>query len=209
VFLGPETGERRLAPIGAQRSRVRLWSRSPQFARAVAFWMVQTSFSSRAQKSKGRFSIAAASSARLAWRFCSARAARAVSSASEAQRTRHGLDLLWRRGHYLRVAVLACNEATDLASVAHRAEVAHELLTAVSAVGFGRLLLSARNCASMQLRGELLSLSGALRQRLQGSPATVSVRFGGASEGRQGLPQRSVRKCLAEPAGPRPMAARS
>jgi hypothetical protein len=125
------------------------------------------------------------------------------------QKTRQGLDSLRRRGHYLRVAVLACNDATDLVSVAHRAEVAHELLTAVSAAGFGRLLLSARDRASMQLRSELLSLSGALRQRLQGSSATVSVRFGGASHGRQGLPQRSVRKCLAEPAGPRPVAARS
>jgi hypothetical protein len=125
------------------------------------------------------------------------------------QRARQGLESLRRRGHYLRVAVLACNDATDLVSVAHRAEVAHELLTAVSAAGFGRLLLSARDRASMQLRGELLSLSGVLRQKLQGSPATVSVRFGGASDGRRGLPQRSVRKCLAEPAGPRPMAARS
>ena len=124
------------------------------------------------------------------------------------QRTRQGLDLLQRRGHYLRVAVLACNEATDLASVARRAEVAHELLTAVTAVGFGRLLLSASDRASMQLRGELLSLAGALRQRLRGSSATVSVRFGGANDGRQDLPQRSVRKCLVESAGLRPAAVR-
>jgi hypothetical protein len=124
------------------------------------------------------------------------------------QRTRQGLDSLRRRGHYLRVAVLACNEATDLASAACRAEVAHELLTAVSAVGFGRLLLSATKHASMQLRSELRSLAGALRQRLRGSSATVSVRFGGAADGRQCLPQRSVRKCLAEPAGPRRVAVR-
>jgi hypothetical protein len=123
------------------------------------------------------------------------------------QETRQGLDLLRGRG-YLRVAVLARKEATDLASVACRAEVAHELLTAVSAVGFGGLLLSAMDHASMQLRGEILSLAGALRRRLRGSSATVSVKFGGAADGRQVLPQRSVRKCLAEPARSRPWAVR-
>lgn len=125
------------------------------------------------------------------------------------QRTRQGLDSLRRRGHYLRVAVLACNEATDTASAAHRAEVANELLTALSAVGFGRHLLTARDRASMQLRRELLSLSDALHKRLKGSSATVSVKFGAVGDGRQGFPHRSVRKGLAEPAGPRPVAARS
>jgi hypothetical protein len=124
------------------------------------------------------------------------------------QRTRQGLDSLRRRGHYLRVAMLACNEATDLASVAHRAEVAHELLTAVSAVGFGRLLLSATDHASIRVRDELLSLAGVLRQRLLGSAATVSVRFGGASHGREGPPQRSVRKCSVKSSGPRLVAVR-
>lgn len=120
------------------------------------------------------------------------------------QRTRQGLDSLRRRGHYLRVAVLACNESTDLGSVAHRAEVARELLTAVSAAGFGRLLLSATDRASMQQRNELLSLAGALSQTLPGSSATVVVRFGGAGDRRQGLPQGLMRNGLAEPAGPQP-----
>jgi hypothetical protein len=113
--------------------------------------------------------------------------------------------LLRRQGHYLRVAVLACNDATDLASAAHRAEVARELLTAVSTVGFGRLLLSATDHASMQVRGELLSLAGALTQSLRGSSATVSVRFGGATNERVSLPQRIGAKVPGRPwEGPRP-----
>jgi hypothetical protein len=122
------------------------------------------------------------------------------------QRTRQGLDSLRRRDHYLRVAVLACNAATDVVSAARRAEVAHELWAAVAAVGFGRLLLSATDRASMQLRHELLSLADALSQTLRGSSARVSVRFGGATDGRLELPQKSVRKCPAESTGPVPRA---
>jgi len=123
------------------------------------------------------------------------------------QSTRQGLDSLRRRGHYLRVAVLACNEATDLASASHRAEVARELLTAVSAAGFGRLLLSATDRASMDQRRELLSLAGALSQTLPASSVTVAVRFG-ASDRRQSLPQKAARRYLAEPAGLRRAALR-
>jgi hypothetical protein len=105
--------------------------------------------------------------------------------------TRRGLDSLRRQGRCLRVAALACNEATDIASVARRAEVAHELWTAVSVVGFGRLLLSAPEAASMQLRCEVLSLADALSQGLTGVSATLSVRFGGAIDGRVEVPPRS------------------
>jgi hypothetical protein len=92
-------------------------------------------------------------------------------------RVREKLDALRRRGGRVRVAVLACNEATDVASLARRAELAHELLAAVSAVGFGRLLLTAGERASMQLRRDLLSLADTLTDARGGDAATVSVRF--------------------------------
>src|SRR5271155_83494 len=75
------------------------------------------------------------------------------------QRIRQRLDLLRQRGERIRVAVLACNEATDEASAARRAELAQELLTAVATTGSGRLVLSAAERASMQLRRELLLLA--------------------------------------------------
>ncbi len=88
------------------------------------------------------------------------------------------LALLRRRGEHVRVAVLACNEATDVASVARRTALAHELLGAVAAVTFGRLVLTAAERASMQLRCELLSLAGALSHACRGgTTATVLVRF--------------------------------
>lgn len=113
------------------------------------------------------------------------------------QAARRGLDSLRRQGHCLRVAALACNEATDVVSVARRAGVAHELWTAVSVVGFGRLLLSAPERASMQLRCELLSLADALSQGLAGVSATLSVRFGGGIDGSMDVPPRSERPRVA------------
>ena len=96
------------------------------------------------------------------------------------QRTLQKLESLRRRGQQLRTAVLACNAETDIASAARRAEVAHELLRAVASVGFGRLLLSTANGASLQLRHELLALANALTssRTLAGTAATVTVRFG-------------------------------
>jgi hypothetical protein len=96
------------------------------------------------------------------------------------QRTQHRLALLEERGRRVRVAVLACNEATDPASVARRAEVAEALLTVVASVGSGRLVLSGPNRASARQRREILCLAGDLSQRVRGKPATVLVRFGGS-----------------------------
>ena len=97
------------------------------------------------------------------------------------EKTGQGLEVLRCRGRRVRVAVLACNEATDAASVRRRAAVAHALLVAVTAVGFGRLVLSSAEGAPMRLRRELLSLAGALSFGLPGTSATVSVRFGAAT----------------------------
>jgi hypothetical protein len=59
--------------------------------------------------------------------------------------------------------------------------MAHELVAAVAATGFGRLVLTAPDRISMRERCELLSLVGELSHKLRGSTATVSVRFGEAS----------------------------
>jgi|HubBroStandDraft_1064217.scaffolds.fasta_scaffold188942_2 hypothetical protein len=104
-------------------------------------------------------------------------------------RIRQKLDSLRRRGEQVRVAVLACNEATDVASAARRAELAHELLSVVAAVGFGRLILSAAERASMPLRHELLSLAGALSHTRRGTATVVSVRFCEAKEGKADVPR--------------------
>jgi hypothetical protein len=93
-------------------------------------------------------------------------------------RTLQKLESFRRRGQHLRIAVLACNAETDRAPAARRAELAHELLRAVAAVRFGRLLLSTANGASLQLRHELIELANTLTQRFAGTAATVTVRFG-------------------------------
>jgi hypothetical protein len=94
------------------------------------------------------------------------------------QRTLEKLESLQRRGQHLRIAALACNAETDGAPVAHRARLAHELLRAVAAVGFGRLLMTTPNGASMPLRRELLTLANALRETFASTATTVAVRFG-------------------------------
>jgi hypothetical protein len=113
------------------------------------------------------------------------------------QRIQKLLDSLRRRGEQVRVAVLACNEATDLAAVAHRLELAHELLDAVTGTSFGRLVLSAAERASMQLRCELISLAGALSYSRRGTSATVSVRFNEAIEGREDVAVDLIRSRVA------------
>lgn len=90
------------------------------------------------------------------------------------ERTQQTLASLRLRGQQVGVAVLACNEATDDASVACRAQLAQELLTAVAATRFGRLVLIAAERASMQLRSELLSLAGALSHSLRGTSVRVT-----------------------------------
>jgi hypothetical protein len=99
-------------------------------------------------------------------------------------RTRQTLASLRTRGQQVRVAVLACNEATDVASVATRAQLAQELLTAVAGTRFGRLVLTSVERASVQLRRELLSLVGALSHSLRG--ASVRVTFNETAGHRRG-----------------------
>ncbi len=95
------------------------------------------------------------------------------------QRTQRTLAGLLQRGQHVRVAVLACSDAIDLASLASRAQLARELLAAVAATGFGRLVLSSAEPASVSTRRELLTLAGALSHA--GPGTSVRVRFSDAS----------------------------
>lgn len=119
--------------------------------------------------------------------------------------TRERLSSLRRQRHHVREALLVCNDATDLGSVERRAEVAHELLTAVAPTRFGRLVLSSVDSVSVELRRELLSLAGALTCKLQGALVTVSARFSTARDGERILPRRSGSGCRPAFAGPRPL----
>ncbi len=94
-------------------------------------------------------------------------------------RTRHVVDSARGRQDRVRVAVLACNDETDVTSSGRRAELAHELLNAVASAPRGRLLLCAQR-ASMRLRHELMSLAGSLTRSKQGT--TISLRFGDAPD---------------------------
>jgi hypothetical protein len=104
-------------------------------------------------------------------------------------RIRQKIDSLRRRGEQVRVAVIACNEATDAESAQRRAELAGELLSVVAAAGFGRLVLTAAERAPMPLRRELLALAGSLSHTRRGTATVVSVRFCEAIEGRANLPR--------------------
>jgi hypothetical protein len=99
------------------------------------------------------------------------------SEQDQPQRTRERLDAIARGRHCVRVAVLACNAATDGPAVAQRAQVASDLLGAVKTAVLGRLVLTASPDASPRLRESLFSLVGDLGQQLRSSSASVSLRF--------------------------------
>ena len=99
------------------------------------------------------------------------------------ERARRTVQTMRRQRDRVRVAVLACNEATDVASCGRRAEIARELLRAVATVTHGRLVLWAAERASADLRRDLLSLAGRLAPELSGTLASVSLRFGVIGDG--------------------------
>jgi hypothetical protein len=93
-------------------------------------------------------------------------------------RTQEKLHALQRDRQDIRVAVLACNgETTDDETEGYRTRVARALLSAVSGKTLGRLVLSASGRASEALRAELLALADTLSAQVQGTTATVSLRF--------------------------------
>jgi hypothetical protein len=91
------------------------------------------------------------------------------------KRTQRTLARLLQGGQHVRVAVLACSDATDAAALACRAELARVLLAAVADTGFGRLVLSSAKNTTVPLRRELLSLAAALNETALGT--SVRVRF--------------------------------
>jgi hypothetical protein len=99
------------------------------------------------------------------------------------QRTRATLDLLRRDRHHVRVAVVTCNAETGAAAGSRRASLARTLLDAVTGSIRERLILSASDRASDQLRRELFALAGELTAELRGSTATVSLWFMEPSRG--------------------------
>jgi hypothetical protein len=97
-------------------------------------------------------------------------------------RTQHMVEVLHARHQAIRVAVLACNDATDVASSGRRAEIARALLGAVATAPFGRLVLCAESGASIRLRHQLLSLTESLIRELDGTTATVVLRVGATTD---------------------------
>jgi hypothetical protein len=93
------------------------------------------------------------------------------------ERTQEKLRALERQGRHIGLAVLACNAATDAATLDRRATLAQALLDAVRQAARGRLVLNAKKDASATVRLELLSLVGLLMDGLQGTTASVSLRF--------------------------------
>ncbi len=93
------------------------------------------------------------------------------------RRTQEKVGALRRRQTSVRVAVLACNSATDGAAAGRRARLARTLLGAVTMSTCGRLILGASGHASEELRQELLALARGLAEELRGSTATVSLLF--------------------------------
>jgi hypothetical protein len=99
------------------------------------------------------------------------------------RRTQARLRALADRDQCVRVAVLACNGETEGLTANRRERIAQLLLDAVAATTCGRLIVSANGAASHHLREHLFALVGALTRALQGSTATVSLRFEGLSPG--------------------------
>jgi hypothetical protein len=90
-----------------------------------------------------------------------------------------------QEGHRVRVAVLACNDATDPEAIERRAALAHQLLGAVACTRFGRLVLTSGDRVCSEVRRDLLSLAGVLSCKLEGTVATVSIRFGAPCDPRE------------------------
>ena len=97
--------------------------------------------------------------------------------------TQARLAALKRAHDDVRVAVLACNEATDDLAAGERACVAGELLTSVVGGRRGRLVLTAPTTRmSPVLRQHLLALAGVLSDRLRGTSATLTLKLTDSSD---------------------------
>lgn len=104
------------------------------------------------------------------------------------QRMQEKIGILHSSKKAVRVAVLACNTATDHAAVDRRARLARGLLGAVTFCTHGRLILESSGRAPDLLRRELFALAGDLAERVRGTTVTVSLRFAGALHRKAVLP---------------------
>jgi hypothetical protein len=93
------------------------------------------------------------------------------------RKTQEKLEALQRSKQQVRVAILACNSATDDAAARRRAELARILLVAVASATCGRLILCTGGPASRRQVEALLALAEALAEEFRGTTATVSLRF--------------------------------
>jgi hypothetical protein len=93
------------------------------------------------------------------------------------ERTRQALVAVDRKGLRVRLAVLACGEAMDLASRTRRCDVVAALVSAVKHSRFGRVVLSARASTTAELRGELLRVAGSHAHALGDGAGVIAVRF--------------------------------
>jgi hypothetical protein len=98
-------------------------------------------------------------------------------------RTREKLIALHQSKKAVRVAVLACNSATDGAALGRRVQLARTLLCAVTRSTCGRFILGASGRCPDPVRQTLLLLAREMTEDARGTTATVSLRFMEASHG--------------------------
>lgn len=111
-----------------------------------------------------------------------------ISNSDEAadaltKRIEQRAHLLPDSDHQRGLAVLVVDIAQLSADAARaRREIADCLLSYLTHVGQGILLLLAEESASLESRAELLSMVGALAQEVRGTSISISLHFGKASE---------------------------
>jgi hypothetical protein len=105
------------------------------------------------------------------------------SAAAMTKRIEQRAHLLTGSDHQRGVAVLVV-DISQLTADATRArrEIADCLLAYLTHVGEGVLLLLAEESATLESRSELLSMAGALAQKVRGTRISISLHFGKASE---------------------------
>ena len=81
------------------------------------------------------------------------------------------------------VAIIATSSRADEEATAARYRISRALLSAMSAQGFGELIISADELLPDEARHELVAFAGALCDGLRGSDVSVRVRFSASQSG--------------------------
>jgi hypothetical protein len=95
------------------------------------------------------------------------------------QRLSHLAESEYRRGL---VVIVAAPELATPEAEAVRMQVADRLLSRLTRLGEGKLLLLTDENASLDSRIQLLSMAGTLAQQVRGTKLSISVRFGARNE---------------------------